>query len=442
MSGHDARKKTSGEPRSLRLPILVLPLEEQRYSCHGCGNCCRDFTVHLREDDLRRLREQRWEERLGEPVVVAFRDSVYLRQREDGSCIFWMPDGRCRIHAEFGFEEKPIACQFFPFSVVPGERDAAMGVSFACGSVLENKGASLPSHKKELLRMVERAPETVALPVPVALSTTVVEPVAEERELAAITNALDAWMRNDDLVLSDRLAGFAWIAESFLRAKLAAVRGERFVELVATLVGGAGAELEHLDHAPATARQRSMLRQAVFARTEDPKIALLARSGRWRTAIGQFLRSRRFAKAKGLVPKIGDGWPDAIGFAAVERVRPIDASTDIDAIDELLTRYVRATIFGRRAWGAGYYGWPVALGLCAVALNIACVGWLARLHAAGRGHDVVDILDVRAALSRIDRTSGRAPWLGGAGERLRIEWLAGDDGLRRLIGLQFDEEPA
>ena len=76
-------------------------MSEQRYSCHGCGNCCRDFTVQLREDDLRRLREQRWAERLGEPVIVEFRGQAYLRQRDDGACIFWMKDGRCRIHAEF-----------------------------------------------------------------------------------------------------------------------------------------------------------------------------------------------------------------------------------------------------------------------------------------------------------------------------------------------------
>ena len=97
------------------LPILSLPVREQRYSCHGCGNCCKDFTVQLRERDLQKLREQRWEERLGEPVTVEFRDRIWLRQREDGSCVFLQEDGKCRIHAEFGFAEKPTACQLFPF---------------------------------------------------------------------------------------------------------------------------------------------------------------------------------------------------------------------------------------------------------------------------------------------------------------------------------------
>ena len=47
------------------VPLTVLDLWEQRYSCHGCGDCCRDFSVQLRDEDLDRLREQRWEARLG-----------------------------------------------------------------------------------------------------------------------------------------------------------------------------------------------------------------------------------------------------------------------------------------------------------------------------------------------------------------------------------------
>lgn len=420
--------------RDIRLPIVTLPLGEQRYSCHGCGNCCRDFTVQLRDDDLRRLREQRWEERLGEPVTVEFRGQAYLRQREDGACVFWMKDGRCRIHAEFGFEEKPIACQLFPFSIVPGERDAAMGINFACGSVLESKGAALATHKAELLRMAERAPETVESRVPTLLADGL---TAEASEIDAVTNGCDRWMRRSEVPLVLRLDGLAWFAQSLMQATLTGVRGERFAELVSTLLGALPDELAHLEIHPAHGGQRKLLRQAVFARTEDPKIRAMAMRGRWRTALGQFLRSRRFAKAGGLVPRIGLGWPDGIGFAAVERIAPVGASDELAAIDELLVRYVRATLLGRRAWGAGYYGWPIVAGLGAHVLNIACVGWLARLHAAGRGADVPGIVDLRAALSRVDRVSGRAPWIGSGGERLRMRYMAIDDGLRRVIAWNY-----
>jgi hypothetical protein len=72
-------------------------------------------------------------------------------------------------------------------------------------------------------------------------------------------------------------------------------------------------------------------------------------------------------------------------------------------------------------------------GLQALALNAACVRWLARLHAAGAGRGAPSIDDVRAALSRVDRASGRAPWIGSRAERLRLSYLRLDDGLRRIL---------
>ena len=119
------------------IPLAVLPLGAQRYSCHGCGDCCRDFTVQLRPLDLERLRAQGWERELGE-VTVEFGGRRWLRQREDGGCVFLLPDGKCRIHAEHGFEAKPVACQLFPFNLAPDARAARVGVSFACASVLAN----------------------------------------------------------------------------------------------------------------------------------------------------------------------------------------------------------------------------------------------------------------------------------------------------------------
>ena len=102
-------------------------------------------------------------------------------------------------------------------------------------------------------------------------------------------------------------------------------------------------------------------------------------------------------------------------------------------IADLMTRWLRASIRGGRAWGSGYYGWSIADGIQATALNVACVGWLARAHAAGLGDASVSPDSVGEALGRIDRASGRAVWLGSAGERLRLRYLATDDGLRRLV---------
>jgi lysine-N-methylase len=425
---------------AVSLPILALSVREQRYSCHGCGNCCRDFTVQLREEDLRKLIEQNWESRLGNPVTVDFRGTKYLRQRDDGACIFLMDDGLCRIHKEFGFQAKPVACQLFPFQITPGNGGLAMGVNFACQSVLENKGAELKSHLGELGRMAGELHE---------LNQSVGPPLLTDRlrtqpsEVGSLISHIDRWFGRTDVDLPLRLDGLAWIAQSLANAKLESVRGERFAELLDVLFGVLPDELAHHPIDPPSSRQLRMLRQAVFMRTEDPRLPTINRIGRLRTTLSQLSRSRRFKRGRGVVPVIGVGWPTNVRFETVAHSPSIDSADEARMIDGLLTRWLRASVLGHRCWGAGYYGWPMIAGLQNLLLSAACVGWLAKLHAADRlsaadsPSSSVNIVDVRAALGRIDRTLGRAKWLGSAAERLRLTYLNLDDGLRRVVADAF-----
>jgi hypothetical protein len=136
------------------------------------------------------------------------------------------------------------------------------------------------------------------------------------------------------------------------------------------------------------------------------------------------------------MPAMGDRWPSA-PFAAIEAAETITSSPDHTACEELIARWVRATVLGGRSWGSGFYGWSVVDGLQALALNVACAGWLARAHAAAAGRAAPTADDLRAAIGRVDRTSGRAPWIGGRAERIRLRWLCIDDGLRRVVRAQF-----
>ena len=414
---------------TLPLPILMLPVATQRYSCHGCGNCCRDFTVQLRDADLAKLRAQGWEERLGMPVTTEFRGTTYLRQREDGACVFLMEDGLCRIHREHGFAEKPVACQLFPFVLVPDDVRTHVGISFACQSVRENKGAELRSHLQEVDRMSRGVPETRVATYSALLSDAM---SAKDGELDALRMSLDRMLAREDIVLRDRFDGLAWIAASLGKAKLAEVRANRFGELVAVLAGAVPAELEHIQLGPALPKQLRLLRQAAYARLEDVQVNQAKSRGRWRTVLAQLLASRAFTRGKGRAPSVARGLLDGLDFAAIASVPTLSESPDRDAIDQLLSRYARATLLGNRGWGAGYYGWPAVRGLQALVLNIACTAWLARALAAKRGHAAATIDDVRDALGRIDRHAGRAPWLGSVGERLRLEFFRLDDGLRRI----------
>ena len=434
----------------MRLPIYVPKLQGQKYSCHGCGSCCRDFTVQLTDTDLQKLNEQGWKERLGQEYVVQFRGHSWLKQTDDGACVFLGDNGLCKVHAEFGLEAKPLACQFFPFMLSPNVRDTHVGISFACGSVVASKGADLESHRGDVRRMSELLPASA--PMPVQLQGKL---IASESEVATIETALDGWLRKKNISPAVRYQGLAWLITSLLQANLGNVRGEKLRQLASTLSDAVEQELPLLDWPEPSPRAWKLLRQAVFTRIEDPKIGDLLKRGKVASVLGQWARSRKWAVGKGISTKtagfcsvdfasfestfgvfdtsttsIGDS--TSLSIEAAKNTLTDSQSHDAEAMDDLLQRWIRATILGGRAWGSGLYGLPIDQGLGLIMVNLLTALWLARFHAAGRGAQHVSLLDLQVAVGRVDRTSGRAVWLATAGERLRVKWLSHSDSLRLL----------
>jgi len=133
------------------LPIKPLPVIE-RWDCHQCGACCHGSIVPLSADELARIQSQRWEQRPefhGQPVVVReswLSATFRLAHREDGSCVFLLPDGNCRLHKELGFEAKPLVCRMFPLQIVPRENAAYVTLRRACPSAAADKGRPLSEH--------------------------------------------------------------------------------------------------------------------------------------------------------------------------------------------------------------------------------------------------------------------------------------------------------
>ena len=434
----------------MRLPIYIPKLQGQKYSCHGCGSCCRDFTVQLTDTDLQKLNEQGWKERLGQEYVVQFRGHSWLKQTDDGACVFLGDNGLCKVHAEFGQEAKPLACQFFPFMLSPNVRDTHVGISFACGSVVASKGADLESHRGDVRRMSELLPASA--PMPVQLQGKL---IASESEVATIETVLEGWLRKKNISPAVRYQGLAWLITSLLQANLGNVRGEKLRQLASTLSDAVEQELPLLDWPEPSPRAWKLLRQAVFTRIEDPKIGDLLKRGKVASVLGQWARSRKWAVGKGISPKttgfrsvdfasfestfgvfdtsttsIGDS--TSLSIEAAKNTLTDSQSHDAEAMDDLLQRWIRATILGGRAWGSGLYGLPIDQGLGLIMVNLLTALWLARFHAAGRGAQHVSLFDLQVAVGRVDRTSGRAVWLATAGERLRVKWLSHSDSLRLL----------
>ena len=57
-----------------------------------------------------------------------------LNHRKDGACVFLGENNRCRIHARYGAEAKPLACRLYPFVLVPTGERWRVGLRFACGT--------------------------------------------------------------------------------------------------------------------------------------------------------------------------------------------------------------------------------------------------------------------------------------------------------------------
>lgn len=109
-------------------PILIRP--GARFECSGDGLCCTD--IHglgpITKAELRVIRKI---DRAGAGYDDDFED-LMLRTESDGGCHFLMADGRCRVHADFGPEKKPLGCQQFPFFLTATPAGGRVGTYHRC----------------------------------------------------------------------------------------------------------------------------------------------------------------------------------------------------------------------------------------------------------------------------------------------------------------------
>src|SRR4029079_14083271 len=155
-------------------PIKPLPVIE-RWDCHQCGACCRGTMVPLSTDDLTHLKAQRWEERpefQGTPPVVRdswFGHNYHLAQRDDGSCVFLMTGGSCRIPSEFGGEAEPFVCRIFPLQIVPRDNVSYVTLRRACPSAAADKGRTVGEQLEAARALGREKYRTDAAPRPPAI---------------------------------------------------------------------------------------------------------------------------------------------------------------------------------------------------------------------------------------------------------------------------------
>jgi lysine-N-methylase len=425
----------------MKLPVILPDLAAQRYECHGCTNCCRDLVVHLTAVDRQKIDRQDWPVRLGCPPYVRLGASFVLSHKPGGGCVFLNDAGRCRIHAEYGATEKPLACQLYPFTLEPQLGTIRTGIRFDCPSVAANKGKPISEHKPEVSRLAAELQQ--AAPGQFEGESKPIE-LVQGRPLPAaaldsLVERLDAWLRDDARSVDDRLVGLLDWVETLSAARLDRLHDEQLRDLIGMLADDLPQAVQAARDAraaPPNRRQLKLFRQAVFAHCEHVTLeqALAPFFARMRGRLYQLVRGRRLAAGAGPLPALLRGRSNDRGatFEEVERCGLAD-EPEASLCDEALNRHLRARLLSRVAFGGGYYGWPVLDGLAALLLAVPIVGWLARYLAVVAGRESCGREDIAAAIGVVDRNAGRVPELGSTVARLRLRYLRQDQGLLRLM---------
>ena len=125
--------------------MKLLVLQDERFSCRSCTDCCRHFYVELFQGEPEHVEALPWpadDPLHGVKGVFRHAGKAYLAHRPDGACVFLNEtNGLCRVHEQFGVDAKCLACRMYPFQITPTFRgEAAVSARYDCPTVRRNQG--------------------------------------------------------------------------------------------------------------------------------------------------------------------------------------------------------------------------------------------------------------------------------------------------------------
>ncbi len=403
---------------------LELPILPQRWSCHSCGQCCRNYTVPVTHEERERITAQGWAEEpdfAGQPLFIhnAALDGEVLAERPDGACVFLDEAGRCRIHTRFGEAAKPLGCRMYPFVFNRVAGRNFVSLRFDCPSVAHSRGQPVADRRRELGRLGN---EVVAARNSPALAFRNADTLPESHLIAA-AQAFEWIIADGSLELTRRILAGVNLAELLRNCDLTKVaeldRMREFLHLASDVVI-ADARADPLDrHAP------GRLVATMFRTT----LALYARRDRHDAE-----RQSKLSQVAGTL--LGAGrvpqWqPDlpAVKFRDLE----VSFGALPDDVTDLLSRNLRSKLGGLGFFGPAFHGFPLLEGLGALLLAAPLTLWFARLFAVGEGRQTLTLDDAARALAIVEGPWGRRAVFRLPTERAHHAKLAEQPHLRSLL---------
>ena len=365
---------------------MQLSLVGERYTCTGCGDCCRGWSVPLLPGEADRFRTLAAAlvpvERLRGAIHGARGGGIAIEALSGagGQCVALAADQRCLVHAEHGADKKPLACRLFPFTFVATPTEVRVSLSFACPAVIDGEGPPVAEQRDEVERLyaaIAGSPYRMSIDGEVALT--------ESRKIAwsdaaTLLAEVSGALRSDGALVERLCRGGAVVALTI--AKLD--EGRAFGDALAAARDGRDALVrDALAGPPAVDRlSRALLRTIVESTARGTRgsgsrllgaLASLGSGGRIRINGGEVAQSDVDRVARGIGP---DG-------------------------ETLLARWLDAEIHGLTFFGGAAFELTLAGGLDLLTLTAAAVARVARAYAAHAGRPSVARDDVKSALRQV-----------------------------------------
>ncbi len=408
------------------LPLKTLPIIE-RWDCSSCGNCCRGSVIPLSDDDRKRLIDQGWDKHPDyEDFSVVVRPGWGAKQhtlarRANGSCIFLTDDNRCRIHADFGHEAKPLVCRMYPLQVVPHEKRAVLTSRRSCPSAAADEGSELKSHLAAVRKLAEqRGMIDKAIPAPAITRRY----RGSWNEVNQVTAGIERLLTDERYPLVRRLVHCVRFCELIDQSKLKRLDEAQLAELVPIVEDGCRqlvGELFTERHPPRRATA-TLFRQtaAEYLRLHSSYRATDSWRERWRlarAAIGM-------ARGRGDVPLLHPNLPQVTFDDLEQPLGHLDQE-----VQQPFVKLYEANAASLQYAIAARPGWSITESFRAFALAYPVAMWLLRWCSHARKPERSDAIEL---VTIMDRGQGHDS-LTNSHHRRRTSMLTRNHELERMI---------
>jgi lysine-N-methylase len=272
---------------------------------------------------------------------------------------------------EFGGTQKPLACQVYPYVLIPAGDHWRVGVRFACPSASANKGRPVTEQATDIanfaLQLEEREGVRGRSMRPPRLRG--IQRVSWD-DLGRFVKAISRILGDSSQMIQFRWRWALALANLCRSAKFSKVTGRRLDEFLEMVAPGLAAELSENEPEPTgIGHLLFRLTAAVYARRDTGA----KRGPAQRNRLALLRAARRFARGSGPVPQLHALLPD-ITFEQMEQpAGPLPPESV-----ELLERYYRTKLESFQFFGPIHFHYQFWSGLDALALTLPVTLWLSR----------------------------------------------------------------